>query len=72
MKIMSKIQLANDPVQVNVDEVQPRGRPPVTEQSRLGVFDRQRLTQQGIFQQVDLTDGEVVGCAPPQVNGIHP
>ena len=35
----------NDPVQVGVEQVQPRRVPPVAEQSRLDVRQRQRLSQ---------------------------
>ncbi len=36
------------PVQVRVDEVQPRGRPPVAEQARLDVLGPERLAQQWV------------------------
>ena len=42
------------PVHVDVDEVQPRGRAPVSEQARLDVLGEQRLAQQRVVEQVDL------------------
>src|SRR6185436_12046721 len=45
-------------------EVQPGRRAPVAEQARLDVLDRQRLAQQRIVEQINLTDRQVVGGAP--------
>jgi hypothetical protein len=39
----------------------------VPEQARLDVLDRKRLAQERVVEQVDLTDGEVVGGTPPGV-----
>ena len=63
-----EILLLDDTVQMHVDEVQPRRRAPVTEQARLDVRARQRLLQQGIVVEVNLSDGQVIGCAPIGVN----
>ena len=62
-------------VQVRVEEVQTRRRPPVTEEARLDVLERERLAQQWVVEQVDLSDGEVVGSSPvcveePELLGI--
>ncbi|TKS62330.1 MAG: hypothetical protein EWM73_02565 [Nitrospira sp.] len=59
-----EILFRDDPVQMHVDEVQPRRRAPVTEQARLDVCARQRLLQQGIVVEVNLSDGQVIGCTP--------
>ena len=58
----------DDPVQVDVDEVQPRRRAPVAEQPRLDVLQRERLLQQRIVEEIDLPDRQVVGGAPPGVD----
>ena len=45
-----EILLLDDTVQMHVDEVQPRRRPPVTEQPRLNVGALKRLLEQGIVK----------------------
>ena len=60
----AEVAQADDPVEVRVDEVQPGRRAPVPEQPRLDVLDLQRLAQQRIVEQVDLSDRQVVGGAP--------
>ena len=57
-------RLANEPVEMHVDEAQARRRSPVTEQARLDVLGTQRLAQQRVVVQIDLTDGEVIRSAP--------
>jgi hypothetical protein len=52
------------PVEVHVDEVQPWRRAPVAEQPGLDVLGREGLAKQGIVQEIDLADGEIV-CRPP-------
>jgi hypothetical protein len=49
-------------------QVQARGGPPVAEQPRLDVLERQRLAQQRVAEQLelDLPDGEIVRRAPPR------
>jgi hypothetical protein len=58
------IVLLDQPVQVDVDQAEARGRTPVAEQSRLDVLRPQRLTQQGVLPQVNLRDGQEVGGVP--------
>lgn len=55
------------PVEVGVDEVEPRRGAPVAEQPRLDVLGDERPGQQGVGHQVDLADGEVVGRTPVRV-----
>ncbi len=55
------------PVEVGVDEIEPRRGAPVAEQPRLDVLGDERPGQQGVVHQVDLADGEVVGRAPVRV-----
>ena len=54
----------DDAIEVRVDEIQARGRPPMAEQAALDVLRTQRLTQQRVRQQVDLAYGEVVRGPP--------
>ena len=64
------VQVARDdrPVQVGVDEVEARRRAPVAEQPRLDVLGKQRLAQQRVVHQVDLSHREVVRRTPPGVD----
>ena len=59
-----QVPLLDHPVHVGVQEVEPRCGAPVTEQPRLDVLGSQRLPQQRVVQQIDLTDRQVV-CRPP-------
>jgi hypothetical protein len=58
-------------VEVDVDEVEPGSRAPVAEQPRLDVLEPQRLAQQRVVQQVDLSDREVVRRPPVGVDAIE-
>jgi hypothetical protein len=55
-------------VQVDPDEVEAGGGPPVAEQTGLDVLDRDRLLEQRVLVQVNLSHGEIVGRAPPRVD----
>jgi hypothetical protein len=57
----------DDPVEVGVDEVQPGRGAPVPEQPALDLVGSQRLPQQRVLQQVDLTHRQVVRRAPVRV-----
>jgi hypothetical protein len=59
-----KVVLLDQPVQVNVDEVQAWGGSPVPQESRLDVLLGQRLLQERIVVEIDLTDRQVV-CGSP-------
>src|ERR1700722_21032529 len=48
-----EIVLLDEPVEVDVDEVEARRRAPVPEETRLDVLLLQRLTQQRIVEQID-------------------
>jgi hypothetical protein len=63
-----QIVLDDQAVEMDVDEVEAGGGPPVAEEPRLDVLSLQRLFQQRIVLQVDLADREIVGCAPI---GVH-
>ena len=60
--------LTDGSVEVRVNQVEARNRSPVAEQARLNVLGREGLAQQGVVEQVDLADAEVVRCPPPRVN----
>ena len=59
--------MLDDPVQVDVDEVESGRRSPVAQKSWLDVLGPQRLAKQGIVEQVDLPDRQVVGGSPVRV-----
>ena len=63
--------LGDDAVEVGVEEVEPGRGTPVPEQAMLDVVARQRLAQQGVVEQVDLPDRQVVGGAPPAVDRLE-
>src|SRR5438477_405191 len=63
-----QILALDDPVEVGVEEVEPRGGAPVAEQPWLDVLAPQRLTQERVVEEVDLPDGEIVGRAPVGVD----
>ena len=48
--------LPDHPVQVRIDEVQPRRRAPVAEQARLDMLGLQRFAQERIIEKIDLAD----------------
>ena len=58
-----EIVLLDHPVQVSVNKVQARRRPPMTEKPRLDVFFRERLLEQWVVIEIDLTDRKIVGCS---------
>jgi hypothetical protein len=62
------VVLANDAVQMDVDEVLSGCGAPVPQKAWLDVFRLERLAQQRIVEKIDLADGQVVGGAPI---GIH-
>ncbi len=62
------VQLPDDPVEMDIDEVQAGRGAPMSEQPRLDMLPFQRLAQQRIGQQVDLAHRQVVRRPPP---GVH-
>src|SRR5207248_4752878 len=64
----SDLSLLDDPVEVDVDEIQSRRRAPVAQQPGLDVLALQRLLQQGIVVKINLADGQVVCRAPVSVH----
>ena len=63
--------LPDDPVQVRVDEVQTRRRTPVAEQPRFDVVASERLPQQRVVEQVDLTHRQIVRGPPPGIDAAQ-
>src|SRR5690349_20590923 len=49
---------------VNVDEAMARRSTPVAEEARLDVLGGERLAQERVLTEVDLSNREIVGCAP--------
>ena len=66
-----QVPVLDHPVQVRVDQVEARRGAPVPEQPGLHVLWLQFLGQQRIVHQVDLADGQVVGCPPPSVDEVE-
>src|SRR5215472_15373566 len=62
-----QVVLFDEPVQVDVDEVEARRGSPVAEEPRLDVVFRERLLQQRVVVEIDLADRKVVGGAPVRV-----
>src|SRR5947208_1013856 len=64
----------DQPGYVRVDKRQTRAGPPVTQQSGLDVLDAQRLPQQRIALQIDLTNCQVIRgtrpCVKPSQVGV--
>ena len=65
---MLRSRCLDEPVEMHVDEVEAGRRAPMAEQARLDVFERQRLVEQRIVEQIDLPDRQIVRGAPV---GIH-
>src|SRR4051812_18398514 len=56
-----QIVLIDDAIQMRIDEIQARCRAPMSEQTRLDVSEGERLFQQRIVVQINLSDREIVG-----------
>ena len=65
-----QVPVPDHPVEVRVDEVEPRRGAPVPEQPRLDVLRPELLGEQRVVEQVDLPDRQVVGRAPPGVDEV--
>ena len=63
-----EIVFLDQPIEVRVGEVEARRRAPMPEEARLDVLLLERLTQQGIVEQIDLTDRQIIGGAPVSVD----
>jgi hypothetical protein len=59
------------PVGMDIDEVETRCGAPVSEQAGLHVRELERFLEQGIVEEVDLADRQVVGGPPVRVQALH-
>src|SRR5271155_3849654 len=66
-----RIMRLDEPVEMNVDEVLPRRRAPVSEQPWLDLLRFERLSQQGVFKEINLADTQIVSCAPIAVHLVE-
>src|SRR5205085_3859869 len=65
-----QVALADDAVEVDVDEVEAGRGAPVSEEAGLGVLEPERLAQERVIEQIDLPDGEIVRRAPVSVRAV--
>ncbi len=63
-----EIVLLDQPVEVDIEEVQSRRRAPMSQQPRLDMVDRQRRFEQRVILQIDLPHREIVRRSPV---GVH-
>ena len=63
-----EVELFDQPVEVDVDEVEAGRRAPMAEQARLDVLLRRAACEQRIVEEIDLADGQIVGGAPVGVD----
>src|SRR5262249_15188109 len=61
----------NDPIQMRVNEIDARCGAPVSQQSRVDVLEGQRLAQQRVVEEIDLSGGQVVGGTPPGMDTLQ-
>ncbi len=62
-----EVVLPDEPVAVDVDEIQAGGGAPVAQQAGLDVFELQRLGEQGIVVEINLSDRQIIGRAPVSI-----
>src|SRR5579862_5921493 len=63
-----EITCSDQPVHVGIDEVEPRRRAPMAEKPRLDVVGFQGFFEKGVVDEVDLSDGEIIGRTPVGVD----
>ncbi len=63
-----QVVFLDDSVQVRVDEVLPRRRPPVSEKHSLHIRQRQGALQERVVVKINLADRQVVGRAPVRID----
>lgn len=61
----------NRAVQMRVDEIKSGRGAPVAEQPRLDMVACQRLAQQGVVEQIDLSDRQIIGGAPVAIDQVE-
>ena len=62
-----EIEFLDQPVEMNVDEIQAGRGAPMAQQPRLNVLQRKRLAQQRVIVEINLADGEIIRGAPIRV-----
>ena len=58
----------DDPIEMDIDKAKPRRGPPMAEQAGFDMLDLQRLLQKGVIKKINLSNGKIVGRAPPSVH----
>ena len=66
-----QVVVLDEPVQVNVEQVQTRCRAPMAQQARLDVGERESPLQQRVVLQVDLPDRQVIRRTPVSVHLVQ-
>ena len=62
-----QVVFLDQPVQVDINEVEPGGGAPMSEQARFDVFELEGGFEQRIILQINLPDREVVCRAPIRI-----
>jgi len=65
------VALANNAVEVGIDEIESGRGPPVSQQSWFNMLRQQRFTQQRIRHQVDLAHRQVISCSPVAIKQLQ-
>jgi hypothetical protein len=65
------VALLDEPVEVDVDEVEAGRCAPVPKQARLNMLGAQRVAQERVVLQVDLPDREVIARLPVAVHPVE-
>jgi hypothetical protein len=63
-----EVVLFDEPIQVNVDEVQTRRRSPMAEEAWFDVVLREGLLEERIVIKIDLADRQIVRCPPIRIH----
>ena len=63
-----QVMFPDQPVHVQVDEIQARSCTPMAQQPWLDMLDAQRPAQQRIVAQINLPDRQIIGRAPVAVH----
>src|SRR5487761_1547269 len=59
-----QIKFFDEAIEMHINEVQSRRRAPVTQQARLNVLNLQPLVEQGVIEEINLSDGKIIRGAP--------
>ena len=66
-----QVIFVDDPIEMHAQHVEARRRAPMSEQPWLDVLTLERFSQQRIVEQINLSDGKVVGSSPVRVQLIQ-